>query len=408
MKTQSIVRFLALAATFALPALASARDPARTIDSSSAVLREFLDLQVKQIPAGLLADAHGVAIVPNVIKVGLVVGGQRGHGVVIVREKDGSWRAPTFMTLTGGSIGWQIGAQATDFVLVFKTEKSVEGLLKGKFTIGADAAAAAGPVGRRAGASTDGELKAEIYTYSRTRGLFAGVSLDGSVIEIDNDANGAYYGTVRPGEPVQAAPEAAVALTQAVAQLAAHPELIEGRPVPDAASSEPLPTPALPRNSLEGPSLGPVLTTPNQPTPAQPTTIRPLPAERSLIVPAPAEGGQPTFDLSQPPQPLADAADIQRELARSARQLQVLIDKNWQRYLELPDEVFREGKRPSAKELKAAVTRYDTIANDARYQALTERPEFQATRDLLHAYVSTLDPRNSPKLALPPPPGANR
>ena len=282
MKTQSIARFLVMAAAVALPALASARDPARTIDSSSAVLKEFLDLQVKQIPAGLLADAHGVAIVPNVIKVGLVVGGQRGHGVVIVREKDGSWRAPTFMTLTGGSIGWQIGAQATDFVLVFKTEKSVEGLLKGKFTIGADAAAAAGPVGRRAGASTDGELKAEIYTYSRTRGLFAGVSLDGSVIEIDNDANGAYYGAVRPGEPVQAAPQAAVALTQVVAQLAANPELIEGRPVPDPATSGPLPTPALPRNSLEGPALGPALPSPSQPTlsqplPAQPTTIRPLP-----------------------------------------------------------------------------------------------------------------------------------
>jgi lipid-binding SYLF domain-containing protein len=393
------LRFAALAAAvsfLAIGAPAAARDPARTIDSSSAVLREFLDLSVKQIPAGMLADAHGVAIVPNVIKLGFVVGGQRGHGVVIVREKDGSWRAPTFMTLTGGSIGWQIGAQATDFVLVFKTQKSVDGLLAGKFTIGADAAAAAGPVGRRAGAATDGELKAEIYTYSRTRGLFAGISLDGSVIDIDHDDNAAYYGVTRPGEAAPAPPEAAVALTQIV------------------------PTPALPRNSLEGPALGPANSIPGQPTlaapsglpgnvlpgSAQPTVTRPV--ERSLIVPAPAEAGQPVLDLTQPAVPLADAADVQRELARSARQLSVLVDRNWQRYLELPDEVYREGKRPSSKELKAAVDRFDRVAADPRYQPLAERPEFQATRDLLHVYLDTLDARNSPKLALPPPPNGNR
>ncbi|MEX2172981.1 MAG: lipid-binding SYLF domain-containing protein, partial [Pirellulaceae bacterium] len=183
-----------------------AKDPQQTVDSSATVLKEFLDLRVKGIPASLLAEAHGVAIVPGVIKVGLVVGGQRGRGVVIVREKEGLWRAPTFITLTGGSIGWQAGAQSTDVVLVFKTPKSVEGLLRGKFTIGADAAAAAGPVGRRAGASTDAQLSAEIYSYSRTRGLFAGVSLDGSVIEIDDGSNAEYYG-VTPGRP---APESAV------------------------------------------------------------------------------------------------------------------------------------------------------------------------------------------------------
>jgi lipid-binding SYLF domain-containing protein len=145
----------ALAAVAFLATPGQAKDLERTVESATSVLKEFLDLQVKGIPASLLADAHGVAIVPDVIKVGLVVGGQRGKGVVVVRERDGSWRAPTFITLTGGSIGWQVGAQSTDFVLVFKSQKSVDGLLNGKFTIGADAAAAAGPVGRRAGAATD-------------------------------------------------------------------------------------------------------------------------------------------------------------------------------------------------------------------------------------------------------------
>ena len=377
-------RFAALFLIIAIsiPPVVAARDPARTVDSAGNVLKEFLDLQVKGIPASLLAEAHGVAIVPDVIKVGLVLGGQRGKGLVIVREKDGSWRAPTFITLTGGSIGWQIGAQSTDFVLVFKTQKSVEGLLKGKFTIGADAAAAAGPVGRRAGASTDGELKAEIYTYSRTRGLFAGVSLDGSVIDIDEETNAAYYGSPADGAPV--APEAAVKLTQLIAQLAANSEMIEGRPVPNAIVGEPIP--ARPRVDLAAPGTeGPTLAPPQ----STPLPLNALPG---------------TTVVQQP----ADAESIRQELARSGRQLHSLLDRGWQRYLELPEDVFRAGKRPSAKELQAAAARYDTIANDARYQALSERPEFQATRDWLRVYSEALATPEPSKLALPPPPGGQR
>jgi lipid-binding SYLF domain-containing protein len=383
------IRFAALflAAVLALSSIAAARDPHRTVDSASNVLKEFLDLQVKGIPASLLAEAHGVAIVPDVIKVGLVVGGQRGKGIVIIREKDGSWRAPTFITLTGGSIGWQIGAQSTDFVLVFKTQKSVEGLLKGKFTIGADAAAAAGPVGRRAGAATDGELKAEIYTYSRTRGLFAGVSLDGSVIDVDEETNAAYYGGIDGGAPV--APEAAVKLTQMIAQLAANPELIEGRPAPSAIVGEP--TPARPRTEVIEPGAeGPTL------SPAQPAPV-PFNALPGTTVPGTTAAGQ-TLDVES----------VRQELARSGRQLHAVLDRGWQRYLELPDDVYRAGKRPSAKELQAAAARYETVAGDARYQALVERPEFQATRDWLRVYSEALATPEPSKLALPPPPGDKR
>src|SRR5205085_11303913 len=163
---------------------------------------------------------HAVAIIPDVIKLGFVVGGQRGHGVVIIRQADGSWRAPMFVTITGGSIGWQVGAQATDFMLVFKTQKSVEGLLRGKFTLGADAAIAAGPVGRRAVAATDAELKAEIYSYSRSRGLFAGVSLEGSALQVDDRANASYYGVTIPGGAAPAVPPSAEKLVQIIAALA--------------------------------------------------------------------------------------------------------------------------------------------------------------------------------------------
>src|SRR5437879_4704516 len=139
---------------------AQARTEEQIIRASHEVLREFLDLQIREIPDSLLAEAHGVAIIPDCVKLGFVVGGQHGRGVVVMRERDGSWRAPIFVTITGGSIGWQVGAQSTDFVLVFKTQKSVDGLLRGKFTLGADASIAAGPAGRRAGAATDTHLKA--------------------------------------------------------------------------------------------------------------------------------------------------------------------------------------------------------------------------------------------------------
>ncbi len=175
------------------------RNEDRTIQAAHEVIQQFRDLQFRQIPDSLMADAHAVAIIPDVIKLGFVLGGQRGHGVVIIRQPDGSWRAPVFVTITGGSIGWQAGAQATDFVLVFKSQKSVDGLMRGKFTLGADAAIAAGPVGRRAGAATDTELRAEIFSYSRSRGLFAGVSLEGSALQINDAANNNYYGPASVG-----------------------------------------------------------------------------------------------------------------------------------------------------------------------------------------------------------------
>ena len=129
----------------------------------------------------------------GVIKVGFVVGGQYGRGVLTVRGKGGAWSNPVFITLMSGSVGWQIGAESTDFVLVFKTPRSIEGIMKGKYTLGADAAVAAGPVGRLAKASTDIELKAEIYSYSRSRGLFAGISLEGSSLQVDDKGNAAFY-----------------------------------------------------------------------------------------------------------------------------------------------------------------------------------------------------------------------
>ena len=179
----------------ALPSASSmaASDETKRVESASEVLSKIMEIPESAIPPALLADAQGIAVIPGVIKVGLMVGGQYGRGVLVVRSKGGAWSNPVFISLMSGSIGWQIGAESTDFVIVFKTPRSIEGIMKGQYTLGAEAAAAAGPVGRSVKASTDIELKAEIYSYSRSRGLFAGVSLEGSSLQIDDKSNAAFY-----------------------------------------------------------------------------------------------------------------------------------------------------------------------------------------------------------------------
>jgi lipid-binding SYLF domain-containing protein len=158
------------------------------------VLDEIMQAPDRRIPTNLLREAHAIAVIPDVIKAGLVIGGRRGHGLIVVRGADGTWSNPSYITMTGGSLGFQAGVQSTDVVLVFRSQRGVDSIVHGKFTLGADASAAAGPVGRSAQASTDAQLKAEIYSYSRARGLFAGVALDGSVLAIDHDSNQAVFG----------------------------------------------------------------------------------------------------------------------------------------------------------------------------------------------------------------------
>jgi lipid-binding SYLF domain-containing protein len=193
-------------------------DPEQTIRSADQTLHEIMAIPGKQIPGALLAEAQGVAIIPDVIKIGFIAGLRRGHGVVLVRGPDGAWSLPQFVTLTGGSVGWQAGVQGTDVVLVFMTRKSIEGLMSGKFTIGADASAAAGPVGRNAAAATDARLKAEILSYSRSRGLFAGIALDGSAIEIDAAEQMAYFGAL-PSQAPTRVPDSATKLLQDLTQI---------------------------------------------------------------------------------------------------------------------------------------------------------------------------------------------
>jgi lipid-binding SYLF domain-containing protein len=188
--------FVLLSILFAstAPGARAGEEENKRAENAVRVLKEVMEAPDKAVPRELLQNAHAIAVVPDVIKAGLVIGGRHGNGLISVKTRDGTWSNPAFISMTGGSIGFQAGVSSTDVILVFRTQRGVDSIVHGKFTLGADASAAAGPVGRSAQASTDAQLKAEIYSYSRARGLFAGAALDGTAITIDNDANQAVYG----------------------------------------------------------------------------------------------------------------------------------------------------------------------------------------------------------------------
>ncbi|RPI54375.1 MAG: hypothetical protein EHM55_10985 [Acidobacteria bacterium] len=170
-------------------------DQADRIREARTVFDEIMNAPDRAIPASVLEKAEAIAIFPSTLKGGFIFGGHRGRGVVSVRSQEsGAWSPPAFLTLTGASFGAQIGGQAVDVVLVIMNRRGLENLLRNQFKIGGDASVAVGPVGRTAEAATDVQLRAEILSYSRARGLFAGVSLNGSSIREDRDSNEEFYG----------------------------------------------------------------------------------------------------------------------------------------------------------------------------------------------------------------------
>lgn len=175
-------------------AAGGAREEGRLLVATE-MLQEIQAMPDQRIPDTLLSRAYGIAVIPDVTKVAFMFGGRHGNGVLAVRDTLSSpWSNPVFVALTGGSWGIQAGAQSSDIILVFTTKGGVEGMAGGKITLGADASVATGPVGRQGSAGTDMSFNSEVYSYARTRGLFGGIALDGSVIAIDKSANAAFYG----------------------------------------------------------------------------------------------------------------------------------------------------------------------------------------------------------------------
>ncbi len=319
------------------------------------VLNEIMKIPVNGIPRNMLNDAQAVAIIPRVIKGSFVIGARHGNGVVMTRDEQGGWHAPVFVTLTGGNVGWQAGVQSTDVVLVFKTRKSVQGLLSGRMTLGGDAAIAAGPLGRQGALATDSGLGAQIYSYSRSRGLFAGVSFDGSVIRMNPMSNAAYYRSATPGGPV-VIPASAQQLGNQVIQYAGNNVV---------------------------------------PNPTQVTGQVPS-------IQASSQTGQQIFAQHHS---MLEVDHLREQLAKLAPEMYELLDANWQRYLGIPAQVFQVGGHPSVEAVNQSLMHFDAVRNDPRYSDLANHPEFQSTYGLLKHYAHELS-NNKRALNLPAPPAS--
>ena len=225
--------FLLPVAGLTKPARAQ-RDPEITVGKALQVLSEITRNPKTGMPRKVLRNAQGMAIIPDMFKMSFIFGARFGRGVVVVRQPDGVWSNPVFVQLLGGSFGAQAGAQSTDLVLVFQSQKGLDRFLKGKgkLTLGVDAGIAAGPAGKRFEASTDAALKAEILSYSNTHGIFAGVSAEGGTLQIDWRSNSTYYNQPASAAAILAmnsalaVPASTISLQQLLAEKTAWPERV--------------------------------------------------------------------------------------------------------------------------------------------------------------------------------------
>jgi hypothetical protein len=268
------------------------------------------------------------------------------------------------ITITGGSLGYQIGVQSTDLILIFRTPQSVANLLRGTMKVGVDASAAAGPVGRQASAATDLPLQAEILSYSRARGAFLGVSIDGSVISMDPGTDAMFY------QPPGTIPPAATQLVQLVTSLSG------GGP----------PTVAPPTQQV-------VAVVPNAP-PGAPTSAPP--AIPTIVPPT----QPPTAAV---PQSANNLEAARQQLDAASRQLAAGLDAQWRQFLALPPEIYIPNHAPSVESIEQAISRYEKVSEDPQFSALTNQPAFKETLKGLWR-LGELQQGNQQQMRLPPPP----
>jgi lipid-binding SYLF domain-containing protein len=240
-KQATLCLMMTLAVSLSARASSNREDDIHRVEDSAQIFQEILGAPDKAIPQDLLASAECIAIIPAELRFAFFVGGNYGKGLVTCRATK-SWSAPLFITVGGGSLGFQFGGSSTDYILVFRGRRGLQKLLGDKFKIGGDVSAAAGPVGRSAAAGTDIALHAEILTYSRSRGAFAGISLSGAVVQSDDSGNQAFYGSSANKENILdgkvAAPPEANVLMVAVSKATRTPAPNSAPPV--ASTNKPL------------------------------------------------------------------------------------------------------------------------------------------------------------------------
>ncbi len=341
----AIVLAIAAFATTAFAQYAVVQNPAeKTVVDATTVFSQAMMMPQNEIPRSLLSGAQAIAIIPDMVRGAFVFGAQYGHGVLVMRDANGAWQAPRMITIAGGSFGYQIGVQATDLILVFRTPQSVQSLLRGTLKVGVDASAAIGPVGRQTSAGTDFRTAAEILSYSRARGAYVGASIDGSSISLDPSAEAIYY------QPPGVFPASAAQLLQVINAYTAQP------------------------------------------------IVAPAPVN-GQVAPAPGTGWVAS---GQHP---ADVETARQQLETASRQLSTNLDDSWKRYLALPPEVYMANQTPNPQALQQALQHYENVSRNPEYAALQVRPEFQQTLAALRRMTDVRTASNtSTSLQLPPPP----
>ncbi len=334
---------------------------AGVINEATAVLHEVAMGSATNIPENLLASAEGVAIIPHYVRGAFVIGIGGGRGVLLTKDANQQWQAPEFITIGGGSIGWQAGVEAVDLVLVFRSPRSLNNIRQRKVTLGVNASAAAGPIGRYASAATDLTAQAEIFTYSRSRGLFAGVSLTGASLQIDIPATQAYYQTAGGGPGL--VPATAIGLVEELKRF-----------------SRSVPTVALPSRDPSVGGVPPIDTSTGQPS--DPAALQ-SPAQDTMIT-VPDTGLAP--------------------LERSVSALLANVDTQWQAYLALPAH-WRNARELASSEVQATWMRYERVATNPRFEALRSLPEFKESLEFLRQLAS--ETSKDYRLQLPPPPATD-
>ncbi len=311
---------------------------AGVVNEATVILQELAAGTATQIPENLLASAEGVAIVPHYVRGAFVIGVAGGRGVLVMRDTNHNWQAPELITIGGGSIGWQAGVQSTDLVLVFRSPRSLNNMRLGKLTLGVNASAAAGPVGRFASAGTDLSAQAEIFTYSKTRGLFAGVALDGASVQIDVPATQAYYQTLGGGPGV--VPQSAISL---INELNLYSQTV--------------------------------------PVVAVDASVSPIAGRSGATISIPVGG-------------LANL-----ETAVSA--LIANVDEEWKNYLGLPAQ-WRGASELSADQVYATLARYERVATNPQFAALRSLPSFSDAIRELQGLASRAPQTHNLRLPPPP------
>ncbi|MDX1928874.1 MAG: lipid-binding SYLF domain-containing protein [Pirellulaceae bacterium] len=325
------------------------------IVEATEVLRKLANSTSEGIPDNLVAEASGIAIVPYYLRGAFPTGVSRGQGVLLTRDATGQWLVPEFITMNGGSLGWPMGVQATDLVLIVRSPQSIDNIRRGKLTLGSDASTAAGPIGRYESGSSVAKFQAEILTYSQSQGLFAGISMSGAALRLDIPATNAFYdlGTsatryVPPTEKYL--PPSVEVLVNELTRYTSQQDV------------------------------------------RQPAT--------SHLRNASYVSGQPLAPMAAVPS--ADARAV--KLFQSVEALQAKVDEQWKQYFSLPPDWF-SGRQLSAADVHSVLTRYETVKNNPQFAALRALPEFHQSIQELRALEANLG--GAPELRfLPPPPNA--